>query len=179
MGRMLPRGWYQAGSRRVCSASPPVTWRRGWRARAALGRGHLWGMVLGAGGQRADLGPPMCPGSNEGQRCLWWCEQDVAREPGEGTDCPLCLVLVRPCLDTASSLGPQRSNNTDKLVGGEGRPQRQWGWSPCPARRGCGTGAGSAGRSNCFGGTQQHPWHRWEGTEETQLGSSQWYMAGG
>lgn len=51
--------------------------------------------------------------------------------------------------------------------------------SPCPVRRCNGTGSGSSGRKDGFRGTQQHPQHYWQGTEEMQRGSSQRCMAGG
>lgn len=68
--------------------------------------------------------------------------------------------------------------NLYELARLQGSPLRQWGWSPCPARRGCQTRAGPVSGRDSLEGTQQHPWHRWERMEETKLGSSQWCVAG-
>jgi len=63
-------------------------------------------------------------------------------------------------------------------VGVERMPLRWWGWSPCPARRSCVISAGSGGRSDSFGGTQQCPQCQQEGMEETPLSSSQGCVVG-
>ena len=52
----------------------------------------------------------------------------------------LCLVLAA-----------RYRKDTHKLAGGAGRTPRQWGWSPCPARRGCGMGAGQPGEGMALG----------------------------
>lgn len=66
----------------------------GLQAGAGGDREHLWGTALGTGRQRAELGPAVPLGSDEGQQHLGWCKQDMAPRVREGQG---LLLLLSTC----------------------------------------------------------------------------------
>lgn len=151
------------------------------------GQGLPW---EGRGLQGCRLGP----GSNMGQQYPWWqCGQDVALKArgGQGlsalcnahqTRSGHCIwfwpsnrekMLIKAVYflqNIFNTTHGQVQQTTSKVV---------LGWIPWPGWRGCGTRAGSAGRRDSFGGTQQHLLHQQEGIEKAQLDFSQQCVVGG
>lgn len=115
-------------------------------------RHQLLGTALGSGGQQAELGPDMHPGSNERQQCTSSMNRTAMRATGRIT--PL-LCVHQYTWNTALNAG-KTPTEVEQV---HGRLPRQRGWSPCPESRGCGTTAGSSVRRDGFGGTQQHLQH--------------------
>lgn len=115
--------------------------------------------------------PSMCLGSNEGQRCPVWCEQDMAPRARGGQGLSPVWVLAPVWVpSTGMTLTNWWEVRGDHGDGGAGALVLQG--------EAAGPGLVQLGRG-VTGDTQQRPWYGQEGMEETQPGSSQACTAGG
>lgn len=88
----------------------------GNRQAGTRGAGHqLLGTALGTGGQQAELGPAMRPGSNDGQQCMGSKSRTQTWEPGEGS--ALCSV-VTSTPGIVLWIAKRHQQNCNKFMGG-------------------------------------------------------------
>lgn len=144
-----------------------------WSNKTRAGK-QLWGGALGTGQQWAEPGPAVRLGRRAPavHRVSWTGHIPESQGRTEAVRSAKCSSDHISAPFQFPILHSQCKKDLCELAGLQGSPLRQWGWSPCPTRTGCQTKAGSVRGRDTLEGTQQHPWHWWEGMEETQSGSS-------